>query len=159
MNKPFNFNDELLSAYLDGELTADEQALVERALADDAQLRQLHDDLRALRQSLQSMPRLKLGDDFTARVVRQAQKALENELCSEGDIHVKSSAPPLTQHSKTELSNSNNKPTGHAAHPHVVAVAPHEPVAWRVMAWSVAALAATIMVAMVWPQPLGRIAE
>ena len=37
---------ELLSAYLDGELTADEQVQVERLLADDPRAKRLLDELR-----------------------------------------------------------------------------------------------------------------
>ncbi len=50
------FSDELISAYLDGELTAEEQARVEKQLRDDAELRRMCDELRALRFTLQAMP-------------------------------------------------------------------------------------------------------
>lgn len=48
--------DELLSAYLDGELTAAEQAEVERLLATDPAARQLLDELRTLSATLQALP-------------------------------------------------------------------------------------------------------
>ena len=44
--------EELLSAYLDDELSADERATVETWLAEDAAYRQLLDDLRALRSGM-----------------------------------------------------------------------------------------------------------
>ena len=48
-------NHELLSAYLDGELTADERQRVEQLLAESAECRQVYDELRALRTSLISL--------------------------------------------------------------------------------------------------------
>ncbi|HQU43750.1 MAG TPA: zf-HC2 domain-containing protein [Pirellulales bacterium] len=69
-------NDELLSAYLDGELTADERARVERMLAEQPESRQLVDELRAMKTSLERMPRARLGHDFADQVLRQAEKEL-----------------------------------------------------------------------------------
>ncbi|MCH8924438.1 MAG: zf-HC2 domain-containing protein, partial [Planctomycetes bacterium] len=46
--------EELISAYLDGELSDDERAQVEKWLAESAPLRQFHDELRALRLGMQS---------------------------------------------------------------------------------------------------------
>ena len=43
------FSDELLSAYLDGELNAEERAYVEAQLRERVELRRLCDELRALR--------------------------------------------------------------------------------------------------------------
>jgi anti-sigma factor RsiW len=75
--EPNNHDDfsELLSAYLDGELTAEEQALVERRLGDSAEFRQLHDELRALRAGLQALPRQQLDADFAESVVRRAERS------------------------------------------------------------------------------------
>lgn len=67
---------ELLSAYLDGELTADEQAIVEQRLAESAEFRQLHDELRALRSGLESLPRYKLNDDLASIVLRRAERTM-----------------------------------------------------------------------------------
>lgn len=66
--------DELLSAYLDGELTADEQARAERLIAADDQARRLFDELRGMRSCLQGLPRQELPDDFAARVLRAAER-------------------------------------------------------------------------------------
>lgn len=65
--------NELLSAYLDGELTAAEQAKVERLLATDPAARQLFDELRALSAALHALPKQKLGEDLTERVLRAAE--------------------------------------------------------------------------------------
>jgi negative regulator of sigma E activity len=67
-------SDELLSAYLDGELTAEEQARAERLLASDEQARATFEELRAMRLSLQELPRKALPVDFAARVLRAAEQ-------------------------------------------------------------------------------------
>ena len=68
--------NELFSAYIDGELTADEQAQVEQILHDNAEARQLVDELRSLSQSLQALPAYKLDEDLAARVLRQAEQEM-----------------------------------------------------------------------------------
>ena len=68
--------NELFSAYLDGELTAAEQADVERLLARSPAARQLLEELRALSSTLQAMPQYKLGEDITQRVLRMAERQI-----------------------------------------------------------------------------------
>jgi len=78
-------DDELLSAYLDGELSADERLRVERLLAELPESRQMLDELRALRSTLEAVPRYRLEDDFAARVLRAAERAiLSGEALSSG---------------------------------------------------------------------------
>ncbi len=69
-----NFSDELISAYLDGELAGEDKARVEQVLMDSAEHRRLFDELRTLRESLQSLPKYELNDGFTDRVVQAAQQ-------------------------------------------------------------------------------------
>ena len=66
--------NELLSAYLDGELTAEEQAEVEELLAASPAARQLVDELRALSSSLQALPAYQLGEDLSEQVLRLAEQ-------------------------------------------------------------------------------------
>jgi len=73
MNVPEN---ELFSAYLDGELTGADQAKVEQILATSPAARQLLDELRALSVSLQSLPRERLKEDLSERVLRQAERRM-----------------------------------------------------------------------------------
>ncbi len=70
------FSDELISAYLDGELTAEEQVRVEKQLREDAQLRRMCDELRALRFTLQSLPAAEPAQDLADRVLRQAERRM-----------------------------------------------------------------------------------
>jgi anti-sigma factor RsiW len=71
--------NELFSAYIDGELTADEQAEVEQILAENPEARQLVDELRALSSNLQTLPSYKLDEDLAARVLRQAEREMLSE--------------------------------------------------------------------------------
>ena len=49
-------NEELISAYLDDELSPQEREDLERALTQNAALRQLKDELQALRDDFDSLP-------------------------------------------------------------------------------------------------------
>jgi len=71
--------NELLSAYLDGELTAAEQAEMERLLAQNAVARQLLDELRALRNTLQALPQEQLAEDLSRQVLRVAERRMLTE--------------------------------------------------------------------------------
>ena len=62
--------DILLSAYLDGELTATEQVRVEQLLASSPEARQLIEELRALRAGLQALPQHQLEANFADRVLQ-----------------------------------------------------------------------------------------
>ena len=56
MNDALEFDDELLSAYLDGELSAEERARVEAHLAADPQARKLFDELRGVSLAMRELP-------------------------------------------------------------------------------------------------------
>ena len=68
------FSEELLSAYLDGECTAGEQAEAEARIAASPELRQLVDDLRNVRASLELLPQHRLEANFAERVLRRAER-------------------------------------------------------------------------------------
>src|SRR5688500_11673944 len=69
------FNDELLSAYLDGQLSTSDAAAVEAQLIASPQSRQLLDELRTIGQQVRDLPRVTADADFTDRVVRAAVAA------------------------------------------------------------------------------------
>jgi len=69
------FPEELLSGYLDGELSAAEQALVEQRLAANDADRQLVDELRSLRGDLAALPGVNIDAGFADRVVQAALAA------------------------------------------------------------------------------------
>ena len=68
------FSDELISAYLDGELTAQEEAHVEKQLGENAACGGYVTSSVALRTTLQSMPQADLSEDLAERVLRQAER-------------------------------------------------------------------------------------
>jgi hypothetical protein len=68
--------NELLSAYIDGELTAEERAQVEQLLSTDPAARQLFDELRALSSTLKSLPQETLGEDLSEIVLRMAERRI-----------------------------------------------------------------------------------
>lgn len=74
MNQPFD--EELISAYLDDELSAEQRRDVERLLAERPEAQRLLDELRGLRESLQSLPTFKLQEDFGAAVLRRAEREM-----------------------------------------------------------------------------------
>jgi hypothetical protein len=80
IGKKHGMNDvpdtELFSAYLDGELTANEQVRVEQMLAASVEARQLVEELRALGNTLQCLPHQKLDEDLTARILQAAERRM-----------------------------------------------------------------------------------
>ncbi|MBX3413337.1 MAG: zf-HC2 domain-containing protein [Pirellulales bacterium] len=68
--------DELIGAYLDGELSAEEKARAEQLLAESAESRQVLEELRALRSRLQGLPRMTLPADFSQLVLQRAEREM-----------------------------------------------------------------------------------
>ena len=68
--------DELLSAYVDGELNAGELVQVEQLLAESAEARQIVAELRSLRSTFRRLPQHRLEVDFPQHVLRQAERAM-----------------------------------------------------------------------------------
>jgi hypothetical protein len=63
------FDDELLSAYVDDELTAAERAAVDERLRTDERARQLLAELRAASEAVKALPRMTLGRDLAGSVL------------------------------------------------------------------------------------------
>jgi len=83
MNEPSQ--NELLSAYLDGELSADERVRVEQWLDEDAAARQRLDELRAVAASMKALPAYRLDEDLSAWVLRAAEHRILAEPTSLAD--------------------------------------------------------------------------
>lgn len=66
--------DELIGAYLDGELKPDEQVRVERLLDESAEHRRMLSELRTLRDLIRSVSRQAVGKGFSESVVRQVEQ-------------------------------------------------------------------------------------
>lgn len=69
-----DFDDELLSAYVDGELTATERALVEERLRSDSTAAAFVNELRSLSSAIKSLPRQTLGRDLRAGVLAEVEQ-------------------------------------------------------------------------------------
>ena len=69
-------NEELISGYLDGELTAAEQATVERLLQEDESFRLLFEDLKSLRGKLQSLPQLEPSANLANTILARTELEL-----------------------------------------------------------------------------------
>jgi hypothetical protein len=78
------FDEELLSAYLDGELPADERLRIEQWLAEQPESRQLLEELRSIKNSLERLPRDRLPHDFAEHVLRQAEREVLTSRDHEG---------------------------------------------------------------------------
>ena len=74
MNFHETVNETLLSAYLDGEVTSQERALVEQWLNDSAVHRETLDDLKLLRTDMQQLPNHQLGEGFVRSVLETAAR-------------------------------------------------------------------------------------
>jgi anti-sigma factor RsiW len=72
------FDDELLSAYVDGELTAAERALVEERLRSDPAAAALVEELRTLSSAVKALPRESLGRDLRADVLAEIARARDD---------------------------------------------------------------------------------
>jgi anti-sigma factor RsiW len=85
-DKPSNFElDELLSAYLDGELSEGERAEVEARLAIDPAAQQMLHELQSASQSVQALPTESLGRDMSEEIMRRAREA-KPELVRESQV-------------------------------------------------------------------------
>jgi DNA-binding FrmR family transcriptional regulator len=68
-------DDELLSAYLDDELSADERAAVEARLSADPTAQDLLHQLRAVSQAVQGLPQEMVGQDLSESILRRVEQS------------------------------------------------------------------------------------
>jgi len=68
--------EELISAYVDGELSVEDRARVESWLTESPELRQFHDELCAMRDSLRALPHEQLSEDLGSSVLRRAERTV-----------------------------------------------------------------------------------
>ncbi len=67
------FDDELLSAYVDEELDEEQRAQVEQRLREDPLAKQLVAELQSLSQTLRSLPREQVGKELRTAVLKQVE--------------------------------------------------------------------------------------
>ena len=88
-------DDELLSAYLDGELGDDDRAHVDHLLKTEPEYRKVYEELKSLRDSLQALPMYTLGERFHEHVLRAIEQSRPSS----------SSTRPGTDSASTSSSN------------------------------------------------------
>lgn len=74
MNQRDNVTHELISAYLDGEVSGDERARAEQLLSADHEHRQVLEDMQALSKDMSELPSYRLDEQFAQRVMGAARK-------------------------------------------------------------------------------------
>jgi|GEM_PF-2864400 len=120
--------EELISAYIDGELTSDEQQLVEEALRTDPQSQQLLEELQSLHDHLQSIPRSEPSQDYTQQILRRAERTIligKSEPAADR-VHAESRPTSTVTPSQVQSSPGN----------------------WKHIIWASTALAATLLLAL-----------
>jgi|GEM_PF-4433301 anti-sigma factor RsiW len=73
------FNEELISAYLDGELSAEEAARVEEAINNDLELQKFVEQSRTLGDDLRGLPRFEMSGSVADRAIRGAERSMLND--------------------------------------------------------------------------------
>jgi len=131
--------NELFSAYLDGELSAAEQAQVEELLARSPRARQLLDELRALSSTLQSLPPHKLDEDLSERVVGLAERRM---LCERpgGRGPAPPPAPSPREAQPASAPSTSLPPPEHEAGSRLRRMLSPRALGWSIMAVAVALL-------------------
>jgi anti-sigma factor RsiW len=82
-----DFADELLSAYLDGEVSSQEREQIAQRLATDAEYRSELESLQALQAALQDLPRFRLAPEVHDRIMRDVMWLVAEEIHSEQPSH------------------------------------------------------------------------
>src|SRR4051812_47810940 len=95
------FPDELLSAFIDDELTPAEREQVEQNLATSESSRKLVAELRSLRGEVAALPTVTVNDSFTDRVLQAAIAAAQADGLPTGSANVLD-PPPTPEQAKVE---------------------------------------------------------
>ncbi len=149
---------ELLSAYLDGELSADDRVRVDQWLATDADARRAVEEFRALSATLKNLPAVPLDEDLSQRVLQTAEQRLlapspsadDGRQGPSGDGRGQSVAAPLETAGGTGPNGPSTATTGGPA-----------PASWRlgrllsprVLAYSGVAVTVAVLVLLASPPP------
>ena len=94
-----SFTPELLSAYLDGELSAEEHAFVDEMLRAQPSLQSQLSQLRDLSQKVQGLPRFKAPSDFRQEVIAEISRHHVDEIPPAVDVKPLSSPRQANWHS------------------------------------------------------------
>ena len=95
------FNEELLSAYLDGELSSEQRRQVEDHLATSAEHRALLEELQVLGEQLEQLPSYSLDKGFSARVIERTKYLARTQ--ADGDAALELQSELLSAYVDGEL--------------------------------------------------------
>ena len=108
MSLPSEIRDQLLSGYLDDALNADERAQVERLLRSDQSFAEELAELKQIRASLKDVfrqdQRVRLGSEFSSRVLDAAVAQARSEGLPEDHPLVRLAEQPASKHSRRTIS-------------------------------------------------------
>ena len=88
------FTDEMISAYLDGELSVEERQSVEEVMAREPRYRQMLEELTTLRDKLETLPNYRLDHQFHKRVLDRAQNQVNDAHANPITPQAPASHPP-----------------------------------------------------------------
>lgn len=71
------FSEELLSAYLDGEVSPDERDKIQQLLQDQPEIQAKLDQLKTLREQVRALPRLRAPEGFVTSILEQVESHSE----------------------------------------------------------------------------------
>ena len=121
--------EELISAFFDGEATAEQRQQVEKLLAENSDARALLDELGTLRTDMKSLPTYRLEQDFADRVVKRIEDA----------IHQDGNTEPADDH-------PNARPTPAPSPPPALTDARSDSGLRRGLLWSALTIAAAVLI-------------
>lgn len=116
--------EELISAYLDNELSSEERREVEAWLAESADARKMLEDLRGLSSDLKSLPQYRVERDLAGEVLRQSERTV-----LAGPARQVAVAAPSVRMESTPAPRGWNRGAG-----------------WRRLAWPAVAAAAALVI-------------
>ncbi len=137
---------ELISAYLDGELTGDEQTAAEALLAESEDARRWLEELRGLQSRVRELPKFSLGADFSQAVLDQAERAM---LSGAGVGVAAGGDSDDNEEDSDETAEDHDLHVFYAERDQVDRAAARR----RRIVWSVLAVAAALLIMVVLPQP------
>lgn len=146
---------ELLSAYLDDELSASDRLEVEKQLEENPAYRRMFEQLRSVQDELRSRPRHELSEDFADRVMARIRSECPDRYPSQ----VRGRQDRLTPASAAVSTGRATKDRGGA----ISAANSERTGPWRGLIWSAAAVAAALLIMLIaqfnQPEPTPPVAD
>jgi anti-sigma factor RsiW len=98
--QPDQWSEDLLSAYADGEVTAEQRALVEARLEESPSLRALLEEIEAARDAVRALPMRDAPPEFWARILDGTELDADDVLAPVDDVDAEAPAPVVSLESR-----------------------------------------------------------